>query len=69
MYRNALDHKAKTLTIITLYLSSFLLYMHKYEIQILDIVKNLFPVLGETIPVTFSIPPNAELGDIAVGVF
>jgi hypothetical protein len=43
--------------------------MHTYEQEILDIVKNLFPVLGETVPVTFSTPPNAELGDIAIGVF
>jgi arginyl-tRNA synthetase len=43
--------------------------MHKYEREILDIVKNLFPELGESIPVVFSIPPNAELGDIAIWVF
>ncbi len=43
--------------------------MHQYQLEILDIVKNLFPVLEETVPVTFSIPPDAEFGDIAIGVF
>ncbi len=43
--------------------------MHILYARLLDIVKNLYPDTGDSIALTFGLPPKPELGDIAIWVF